>query len=462
MSSSARAERRISAALLDLDGTLVDSLAPLRSVYRAFLSSRGAHPSDDEFDTWNGPGLPEVVAGLQAAHQLTGPLDALTREYRRRVEAAYLAEAQLAVGATELLDWVEASGLVAAVVTSSPEALARPLLARLSVLGRLAALVCGDQVARGKPAPDLYHEALHRLGVEPRQALAFEDSPAGVAAATAAQVRVIGISARPRALLSAGARTVVPDLRQAREVLAALACGPGRIIPARRFAVLATAEPLQLDADTEHRIEAVWRAAQASRPSLTDGKILSAVSFRIDAGELEVRAHSIHYRHFLAERAGVTLGARPLGVTATTLVGSGDSARLVFGRRSSSVTQYPGSWELVPSGGVPASRLGAGGRVDVEAQLLEELEEELGVAAAGVRVVAPLGLVEDLGDGVLDLAYRLELAVDPGALETARRNAEYTRLELVPRDSISDFLRGAGEALAPTVLPLLELLGWTV
>src|SRR5262249_55469071 len=129
---------------------------------------------------------------------------------------------------------------------------------------------------------------------------------------------------------------------------------------------------------------------------------------------------------------------------------------------SAAVTQYPRAWELVPSGGVPGSRLGAGDLVDVEGQLLEELEEELGVARAGVRVLAPLGLVEDLDDGVLDVAYRLELAVDANALAGAQRNAEYSALELVPKEGLVDFLGQAGAALAPTVRPLLSLLGWEV
>jgi sugar-phosphatase len=55
-------------------------------------------------------------------------------------------------------------------------------------------LVAADQVARGKPHPEGYLAAAGRLGVDPSRCIAFEDAPAGVASATAAGARVVGIT----------------------------------------------------------------------------------------------------------------------------------------------------------------------------------------------------------------------------------------------------------------------------
>lgn len=66
-------------------------------------------------------------------------------------------------------------------------------LERLGLLERFALLRCSEDVARHKPFPDLYLSALQHLGVEPDQAIAFEDSPNGVRAARAAGVFCVAI-----------------------------------------------------------------------------------------------------------------------------------------------------------------------------------------------------------------------------------------------------------------------------
>ena len=92
-----------------------------------------------------------------------------------------------------LLDEVEARGLPWAVATSTPRPVAEIILGKLGVAGRYAALASGDEVARGKPAPDIFLLAAERLGVSPVACLALEDSAAGCAAAAAAGTRVVAV-----------------------------------------------------------------------------------------------------------------------------------------------------------------------------------------------------------------------------------------------------------------------------
>ena len=94
-----------------------------------------------------------------------------------------------------LLDEVEQRGLPWAVATSTPRAVAEIILGKLGVAGRAGALACGDEVAHGKPAPDIFLLAAARLGVAPAACLALEDSANGVAAAVAAGMRVAAVGA---------------------------------------------------------------------------------------------------------------------------------------------------------------------------------------------------------------------------------------------------------------------------
>ncbi len=91
-------------------------------------------------------------------------------------------------GLAELLDFLDEKGVVKCVATSSARDNAAMKLARTRLTDRFAFFVCGDEVAHSKPAPDIFLQACDRGGVEPKDALVFEDSAHGLAAAVAAQI----------------------------------------------------------------------------------------------------------------------------------------------------------------------------------------------------------------------------------------------------------------------------------
>lgn len=89
-------------------------------------------------------------------------------------------------GLLPLLDLVDSHGLPKAVATSSTQEEAVRSLGLTGLATRFSVVVTGDQVPRGKPAPDIYLEAARRLAVAPDACVAFEDSSAGTLAAAAA------------------------------------------------------------------------------------------------------------------------------------------------------------------------------------------------------------------------------------------------------------------------------------
>ena len=99
-------------------------------------------------------------------------------------------------GLREILDHLRREGVRLAVATSTQNPKATRKLTAGGIIGCFEHVVTGDQVERGKPHPEIYLEALRRLGVEAASAIALEDSPNGL-----------------RAAVSAGLRTyLVPDL----------------------------------------------------------------------------------------------------------------------------------------------------------------------------------------------------------------------------------------------------------
>lgn len=174
--------------LLDFDGTLADSLGFMRATYERFLAGHGAAGSAGEFQALNGPPLAEVVRRLRERHGLPAPLDDLLQEYRDLLAAGQHSIGP-SLGARELLTAALERGYHAAVVTSADSAAVGAWLERNGLRSCIGVIVGGDGVARGKPDPEPYLQALRQLDCLAERSIAIEDSPLGAAAAMAAGLR---------------------------------------------------------------------------------------------------------------------------------------------------------------------------------------------------------------------------------------------------------------------------------
>jgi HAD superfamily hydrolase (TIGR01509 family) len=177
---------------LDLDGTLADSLGVMRQAYGRFLRRVGAAPSDEEFESLNGPPLPEIVRLLKARWEIEGAESDLLGVYEALVDEAYEAVAP-ADHALEALTAARRRGWIVGVVTSNSQLRTRRWLARVGLASEVSLIVAGEDAPRGKPAPDPYRKALQISGADPTLSLAVEDSLSGVTAALAADLTTLAI-----------------------------------------------------------------------------------------------------------------------------------------------------------------------------------------------------------------------------------------------------------------------------
>jgi HAD superfamily hydrolase (TIGR01509 family) len=127
-------------------------------------------------------------------------------------------------GLVELLDWLRARAVPVAVATSTQQDLALEKLALAGLRERFDTIVGGDQVPKGKPAPDVYCEAIARIGAEPAHCIALEDSEIGLRAAHAAGVTCIVVPdlLPPSRDYEALAHAIVPSLREAQGLIEAM------------------------------------------------------------------------------------------------------------------------------------------------------------------------------------------------------------------------------------------------
>lgn len=227
----------------------------------------------------------------------------------------------------------------------------------------------------------------------------------------------------------------------------------------RGLDVSIAAAPLRLPENLESEVEALWRIEQARRShSLFNGAIISAV--KVTAHCVDCRV--VEYRHLIAQRARPdlydALQIRPVAVSGLLECASG----VVFGKRARTVTQGAGLWELVPSGGLDADKVGSGSAVDYRGQIVAELREEIGIASEAISSVTPLCLVDDPESHVLDIGVSIVSPLSGAAvLEIHRECAseEYDELRVVAACDIDDLIRHESARLVDVSAALIQALG---
>lgn len=192
MMSSLRPPPR--ALLLDLDGTLADSLGVMNTVYERFLTLHGCDPSPQEFAQLNGPPLAAVVRSLKANHGLSKSYPRLLRHYQELVSQCYTTVAPM-TGATELIQHAQRKGCLVGVVTSNSGEEARAWLKRVRLLDFIAVVVAGEDVSKGKPDPQPYIAATQRIDCPKDTIVAVEDSTLGARSAYQAGIRTFLLDA---------------------------------------------------------------------------------------------------------------------------------------------------------------------------------------------------------------------------------------------------------------------------
>ncbi|MDT9675903.1 HAD-IA family hydrolase [Pseudomonas sp. JV414] len=206
----------ISALLFDLDGTLIDTDELHLNAYNQLLA-RWDRSMDISYYKANVMGFPDdMIFGGLFPDMPVEQYAALAAE-KETMFRDQLGETHPVPGVLRILDYADAANIPVAVVTNAPRENAAAMLSGMGIANRFKTLVIGGELARGKPHPMPYLTALEILGVEAGDAIAFEDSLAGVQSASAAGIHTFGMLAglRENQLREAGAQSIIRDFNDA-------------------------------------------------------------------------------------------------------------------------------------------------------------------------------------------------------------------------------------------------------
>jgi HAD superfamily hydrolase (TIGR01509 family) len=182
----------IDVVVFDLDGVIVDSEQVWDDVRERLAKERGGRWHEGAQAAMMGMSSPEWSAYMHDEIGLRESAEEINAEVVRRMLERYREELPLIDGAVDAVQRLAAEFRLG-VASSSNRPLIAAVLDGAGIAALFEAVVSSEEVAGGKPAPDVYLEAMRRLDVDPSRAAAVEDSSNGIRAAHAAGMRVIAL-----------------------------------------------------------------------------------------------------------------------------------------------------------------------------------------------------------------------------------------------------------------------------
>jgi HAD superfamily hydrolase (TIGR01509 family) len=182
------------AVIFDMDGLLIDSEPFWKRAERECFAEVGINITEEMSKVTAPMTTAEVAAYWYAYRPWAGrsSLD-LERAVISRVRDLIDSEADALPGVRDTLRACRSHGWRTGLASNSPLALCNHVVGALRLHGAFDVILAADQVARGKPAPDIYLETARRMGIPPARCLVFEDSTSGVRAAREAGMTVVAI-----------------------------------------------------------------------------------------------------------------------------------------------------------------------------------------------------------------------------------------------------------------------------
>ena len=182
----------VTAVVFDMDGVLLDSEQLWDAVREDLARERGGRWHDRAQADMMGMSSPEWSRYMHDVIGLSESPEEISAEVVQRLLGRYRESLPLLDGAVEAVERLSATWPLGLASSSNREVI-DAVLDAAGVAGRFAATVSSEEVARGKPAPDVYLEAARRLAADPTTCVAIEDSVNGIRSAHAAGMRVIAI-----------------------------------------------------------------------------------------------------------------------------------------------------------------------------------------------------------------------------------------------------------------------------
>jgi HAD superfamily hydrolase (TIGR01509 family) len=208
----------IKTVIFDMDGLLIDSEQYWYQTTETFFTKYNKPFHQSVHMQIRGKSMHDIIAYFKREYGFVGDTEELIAERKRMLYELLLHKVQLMDGASALIQALHHRGIPLAIATAAHKReMAEQMLTKMGVRSLFSVILCGEDVKKNKPAPDIYLQTAKLLHVDPKVCLVLEDTATGVVAGKSAGMTVFGVNsdeAFHEGLKNAGADKILKSLSE--------------------------------------------------------------------------------------------------------------------------------------------------------------------------------------------------------------------------------------------------------
>jgi len=186
----------LKAIIFDLDGTLVDSLPYHHESWRIFFKNNNLeeHDFSEVLKEYKGGGTLELMTSVFGDMYTKDELKKMTDDKEIIFRDIYKSKIYPIEGLNKFLDNLKENNILLSIGSNAIRKNVLMTIEKLGIIDYFSSIICGDEVSKGKPDPEMYLKTLSNLKMDKNECIIFEDSIEGVTAAKNAGIKSIGVT----------------------------------------------------------------------------------------------------------------------------------------------------------------------------------------------------------------------------------------------------------------------------
>ena len=203
----------IKGIIFDMDGTIVDSLPYHHEAWKIFFNENKVENFSEKLNQYKGGGTLDLMRTVYGNQYSKKELKKMSEDKEMIFRKIYKGEIKQILGFKKFLDELKSKDIMVGLASNAIRKNVSMIINELGIYDHFDSVICGDEVTKGKPNPEMFNETIDRFNINKDECLIFEDSLEGVLAAKNSGVKVIGItsSSSNKVLKDAGCVMSISD-----------------------------------------------------------------------------------------------------------------------------------------------------------------------------------------------------------------------------------------------------------